>query len=154
MTMYLPYKTLHFVKIVTISWGVFDKFLFEISPFVLFQFMSKNSAFDDVPPIKNVTFCENYRCSIRGFCSISVWNLTCSSIFLQKTSKKWRCTSHKKRYILWKLSLFHKGFLINFCLKSHLSFFFNLCENLTLFFFLTKNNNKNDDVPIIKKIRY
>ena len=60
------YKTLHFLKIVAVLYGVFAQFLSKTSPFGLF-FDKKQQNKDDVPPIKNVTFCENYRCFIRGF---------------------------------------------------------------------------------------
>ena len=40
--------------------------------FALFNFMNKISCFDHLPRIKNVTFCENCRCRIMGFCSNSV----------------------------------------------------------------------------------
>ena len=62
-------KTLHFMKIVAVSYGGFAQFLSEISPFVLFQFMSKNSCFGHVPRIENVKFCENCRCRIGVVCS-------------------------------------------------------------------------------------
>ena len=52
---------------------------------------------------KNVTFCENFCCIILGFCSIFVRNLTfCSFSVYELNITFWPCTSHKKRYILWK----------------------------------------------------
>ena len=45
--------------------------------------------------------------------------------FWQKTAKWRRYTSHKKRYILRKLSLYYMGFLLNFSLKSHILSFFD-----------------------------
>ena len=73
--------------------------------------MSKTSPFNDVPCIKSVTFFENYRCSIKGFCSNSLWNLTFCFIFLwQKTAKYWRCNSHKISYIFRKFSLYYMSF--------------------------------------------
>ena len=58
------------MKIVAVLYGVFAQFLSEISPFVLFQFMSnKNACFGHVPRIENVTFCENCRCIIGVVCS-------------------------------------------------------------------------------------
>ena len=74
-------KTLHYMKIVALSYGVFAQFPSEISPFVLFEFMSKNSCFGHVPCIENVTFCENCRCIIGVVCSNYVWNLTFCSNF-------------------------------------------------------------------------
>ena len=74
-------KTLHFMKIVAVLYGVFTPIPSEISPFVLFQFMRKKSRFGHVPRIENVTFCEICRCTIGVVCSNYVRNLTFCSIF-------------------------------------------------------------------------
>ena len=129
------------MKIVFVLYGVFASFLSKISPLLLFQFIWKISCFilffdekqpKNVPPIKNVTFCENCGCIIWGFCSLH-----------RKRYILWKfslCASHKKRYKKW---LYYIGFLLNFCLKSHLYFFFNLFEKSQVwFYFLTKNNQK------------
>ena len=68
-TLYLAYKTLHFLKIVAMLYRVFAQFLSKISPFGLF-FDKKQQNKDDVPCIKNVTFFENCCCIIGGFWSI------------------------------------------------------------------------------------
>ena len=46
--------------------------------------MSKTSPFNDVPCIKSVTFFENYRCSIKGFCSFSLKSYLLFSFFFDK----------------------------------------------------------------------
>ena len=104
----------------------------------------------DVPSIKNVTLCENYRCGIWSFWSIFIWNITLHfakfvvveygvlaqfmskiSPFLyflfltkNKTKKRW-CTvpsMNEKRYILWKLSLCILGFCLIFVWNLTLHF--------------------------------
>ena len=89
----------------------------------------------------------------------------------------------KKRYILWKLSLYNMGFLLYFCLKFHILFFLTLskfsrfgyvpsiknvtfCEKFRFAqlmpeispfvqFFDRKQQNKADiHVPLIKNINF
>ena len=59
---------LHFKKKVTLLYGLFAQILSEISPFVLILDKKQQNK-DDVPRIKNVTFCENCPCVIWGFWS-------------------------------------------------------------------------------------
>ena len=94
----------------------------------------------DVPIIKNVTFCENYRCGILSFWSIFIWNITLHFakfvvvefgvfaqfiFFMTKNKTKKRCC----KYLAWKTSHLVKiialyiGFLLNFCLKFNVTFF-------------------------------
>ena len=53
------------MKIVTLLEGVFPEYLFEVSHLVFFG--QKKSKQYDLPSIKTVTSCENYRSIIRGF---------------------------------------------------------------------------------------
>ena len=69
------------MKIVAVLYWVFVQFLSEISPNVLFHFMSKNTRFGHVPRIENVTFCENCRRTIGFVCSNYVSDLTFCSNF-------------------------------------------------------------------------
>ena len=67
---------------------------------------------------KTVPFCENCRYIIRGFHWNYVGNLTFCSIFGKKHTnthtQKHDAPSWKNRYVLWKLSFYHKRFSLNY----------------------------------------
>ena len=81
--------------------------------------------------------------------------------FLTKNSQiktMYRCTSHKKSYIFWKMLMYYPRLLLKFCLKSHLSYFFltknskiKTPQKLSIFY---KNVIKNQWFRLQKHVKY
>ena len=104
--------------------------------FCLFSFFGKKTTKKlDIPYKKTVTFYETSRSIIRGFPSISVWNLTFALFLSKKTTKKHEVLCRK---------------IVTFCKNYRflrLVILEVLYENWPLSFFWSKNNEKNTMYP-------